>query len=627
MRRLEILKDKLLFEEKPFYLASGDVHYFRFFEGEWERRLKLCKDFGLTAIQTYVPWNLHEPEEGQYDFEGNLNIKKFLELCSRYDLKVMFRPTPYICSEWDLGGLPYWLLKKDGIGLRSMEEQYIKCFKKYYTRLAEEFVPYLSTNGGPIIAVAVENEYGSFGDDAEYVDYTAQLLRELGVDVPLFTADGHEKFKMQNGSNKELWTAIDVHEITDEARSNLLEYQPDKPIYVAEFWAGRSQQWGGYFLRQTPDDVAKLYESSLNMGAYVNFYMFCGGTNFGFMNGALIGRFGADVAGAPNRYIPFATSYDVDAPVSEHGEPTEKYYKCKAVLKAYMEKNGYEFTGTPLEEKAEPVKIQQIAEARLVRKTDLVDNASNIANNVKKSGDPLTMETMNQDYGFIMYSTDARYTDDRERVLNINGLRDRALVFADGRYLGCHMRDRQNEEIRFTIPKEGLHIDILVENMGRVNFGHALPFEKKGIDGYVKFEVTTEDGSIYPWDYTSKKCWTNYSLKLNNLESLDYGIEAKESRPTIYEYEFGAEEGASAFIDMTAWTKGVVFINGFNLGRYWNIGPQGTMYIPGELLKEKNTLQILELHKPADGEKVTFTDYPRLDMIESTQKLEVSVVG
>ncbi len=627
MAKLEILKDKLMFDGKPFYLASGDIHYFRFFESEWERRLKVCKDFGLTAIQTYVPWNLHEPEEGQFNFEGNLNIKKFLDLCVKYELKVMFRPAPYICSEWDLGGLPYWLLKKDGIGLRTMEEQYLECFKRYYTRLAQEFIPYLSTNGGPIIAVAVENEYGSFGDDREYIKYVAQLLTDLGVDVPMFTANGFEQFKMQNGSNPDLWTTIDVHEVTEEAKSNLFEYQPNRPIYVSEFWGGRSQQWGGYFLRQTPDDVARLYKNSLEMGAYVNFYMFCGGTNFGFMNGALVGRFGADVHGSTNRYIPFATSYDVDAPVTEYGEPTEKYYKCKAVLKNYMESNGYEFTGTPLEEKEEPVKLQRINDVKFTRKTDLIDNVSNLTDNVRKSGNPLTMETMNQNYGFIMYSTDAVYTDDSERLLIINGLKDRALVFIDGKYVGCYMRDRENEPIKFTIPKEGLHMDILVENMGRVNYGLALPFERKGIDGYVKFNVMNEDGSAYTWDYTSKKCWTNYSLRLNNLEKLDFSISAKENRPTVYEYEFKAEEGVSAFIDMTKWTKGVVYVNGFNLGRYWNIGPQGTLYIPGELLKENNTLHILELHNAEENEEVTFTDYPRLDMIEKTQKLDVSVVG
>ena len=623
---LEIHKDSLTLGGEPFYLASGDMHYFRYFKDGWRRRLKLMKDFGLTAVQTYVPWNMHEPEEGEFRFDGNLDIGEFLCTCDEVGLKVLFRPSPYICSEWDFGGLPYWLLKKDGIGIRTYEPIYMECLKNYYERLTKEFVPYLSTNGGPIIAVAVENEYGSFGDDRRYIVEVGNLLRELGVDVPLYTANGFEPFKLLTGSRPEYWTTIDLHELTDEARSSIMGYQIDKPIMIGEFWAGRSQQWGGFFKRQTAEDVAKLYKSIIDQGAYVNFYMFCGGTNFGFHNGALVGRYGADLPGAPNRYIPFATSYDVDAPVTEYGYPTEKYFACKRALREYLEAQGIPFTGSD-DDVAPKCEIQSIDSVKLTKAADLLDNAEVLAKGIRKSGMPLTFETMNQDYGFMLYSTDIEYTDDAERSIRINGLHDRAMIFGNGKYLGCMMRDRKSEDIRFSVPSGGLRLDILVENMGRVNYGNAMLNENKGICGFVKIEVLNEDGSIYPWNYTVKTSWTNTSLPFDNLDKTDFTKAPKPGRPIIYEGSFSAKPGVDTFFNPVSGVKGFVEINGFNLGRYWSVGPQGTLYVPGELLKENNIIRIVELHPKGDEMTVSFDTKPSLDTIEETCDLQVSVVG
>ncbi|MGN0179694.1 MAG: beta-galactosidase [Monoglobaceae bacterium] len=623
---LEIHKNSLALGGEPFYLASGDMHYFRFFKDGWRRRLKLMKDFGLTAVQTYVPWNMHEPEEGEFRFGGNLDIGEFLRTCDEVGLKVLFRPSPYICSEWDFGGLPYWLLKKDGIGIRTYEPIYMECLKNYYERLTKEFVPYLSTNGGPIIAVAVENEYGSFGDDRRYIAEVGNLLRELGVDVPLYTANGFEPFKLLTGSRPEYWTTIDLHELTEEARSSIMGYQSDKPIMIGEFWAGRSQQWGGCFKRQTAEDVAKLYKSIIDQGAYVNFYMFCGGTNFGFHNGALEGRYGADLPGAPNRYIPFATSYDVDAPVTEYGYPTEKYFACKRVLREYLEAQGIPFTGSD-DDAAPKCETQSIDSVKLTKAADLLDNAEVLAKGIRKSGMPLTFETMNQDYGFMLYSTDIEYTDDAERLIRINGLHDRAMIFGNGKYLGCMMRDRKSEDIRFTVPNGGLRLDIFVENMGRVNYGNAMLNENKGICGFVKIEVLNEDGSIYPWNYTVKTSWTNISLPFDNLDKTDFSKTPKPGRPIIFEGSFSAKSGVDTFFNPGSGVKGFVEINGFNIGRYWSVGPQGTLYVPGELLKENNIIRIVELHPKGDEMSVGFDSEPSLDTIEETCDLQVSVVG
>ena len=617
IKKLELHPDSATLGGEPFYIASGDMHYFRFFKGGWRRRLQLMKDFGLTVVQTYVPWNLHEPNEGEFHFEDNLDVAEFLRLCDEIGLKVFFRPSVYICSEWDFGGMPHWLQSKPNIALRSCDEEFLKCAKRFYTRLAEEFVPFLSTNGGPIIAVAVENEYGSFGDDNDYIKWTGDLMEELGVDVPLFTANGFEKFKMQYGTRKEYWTCLDLHALTDTAKANIREFQPDKPIYIAEFWGGRGIQQGGYFARQKPEDVAANYKAILEKGAFINFYMFCGGTNFGFMNGGTEGKYNCGVSDMPNIYIPYGTSYDVDAPVTEHGEPTEKYYLCKKVLKDYVESIGFEFTGTDEFEKTEPkVPTQELGELTLTQSADLLSQTKALGTKTVTSGRPLTMDMMNQDYGFILYTTYVKYTDDTERALVIEGLHDRALIYGNGEYLGCYMRDREYELAKFTVPKEGMKLEILVENMGRINYGLALHTDKKGICGYVKIELVLDDGSLYPYNYSTKTGFENTSLPMNDPSKASFDNGSIPGRPAIFAGEFDAKPGVDTFINTKNLHKGNIWVNGFNLGRYWEIGPQGSLYVPGELLKEHNTIHVLELHNTENVCRITFESKPNLDTID-----------
>ena len=613
--KLELHKDGFTLNGEPFYLASGDMHYFRFFKDGWRRRLQLMKDFGLTVVQTYVPWNLHEPEEGEFHFEDNLNIGEFLELCDEIGLKVFFRPSVYMCSEWDFGGLPYWLQSKPDMCIRTMDEEFLGYAKRYYTRLAKEFVPYLSTNGGPIIAVAVENEYGSFADDAEYLKWTGDLLKELGVDVPMYTANGFEKYKMQYGTNDDYWTCLDVHKLTDEAIENLREIQPDKPIFIAELWTGRGYQQGGFFARQMPEDVAENYKSILEKGAFVNFYMFCGGTNYGFLNGALKSRYNCGVT-MPDTYIPFGTSYDVDAPITEYGEPTKKYYLCKKVLKEYIESKGYKFTGTDDFDQSPKVPTQAPKEITLTKSADLLSQAKEIGTKTVKSGMPLTMDVLGQDYGFVLYTTYVRHTDDLERMLHINDLHDRALIYVDGKYMGCYMRDREYEPVKFFVPKEGIKIDILVENMGRINYGYGILTDKKGICGHVVVDLINEDGSIVDYNYGVKFGFENTSLPMKDISKVNYDTPSTSGRPAIFEGTFDAKPGIDTFLNTQKLQKGNVWINGFNIGRYWETGPQGTLYIPGELLKEHNTIHVLELHNDKNECKLSFESLPQLDTID-----------
>lgn len=625
--KLKIHKDGFTLGDKPFYMASGDIHYFRFFKEGWRRRLELMKDFGLTCIQTYVPWNLHEPEKGVFDFEGNLNVSEFLELCQEIGLKVLFRPSPYICSEWDFGGLPYWLLKDRDMATRTSDERFMSHVREYYKRLAQEFVPYLSTNGGPIIAVAVENEYGSFSDDADYIKQLGELLIELGVDVPLYTANVCQPMILQNGSikkdsisgldNRDFLNGLDTRALTDEEVEIYRRYEPDKPIFLAEYWSGRAQQWGVYFDRQKPEVVSEHYKKLLNQGVFVNFYMFCGGTNFGFQNGGLVARFVHEPEDAPNHFIPFETSYDVDALISEQGLPTRKYFECKKVLSEYKKSMGIEDESSDKSLEDYNIKTQKIESIELTKSADLLDNVKNLSAKCEKTGKPLTFEALEQAYGFVLYTTEIPYTDDSVRELNIQGLHDHAIVFGNGEYLGCMMRDCDFEPVRFTVPEGGLKLDILVENMGRVNVGYPMMNEYKGILDYVKIEHIGKDGTVEGWNYTVKLNWINNSLPLKDLSKLDYSKEAKEQRPGFFTGEFDAIPGVDTFVNPEGWGKGVIWINGFNLGRYWKKGPQGTLYVPGELLKEHNTITVFELYNSGDAKTIRFDSEPSLDLIKS----------
>ena len=601
MSLLTVGKDSLTLDGQPFYLASGDMHYFRFFPGGWRRRLELMKDFGLTAVQTYVPWNAHEPRPGEFCFEGRLDLAAFLRLCGEVGLKVMLRPSGYMCSEWDMGGLPSWLLKTPGITLRSTDPAFMEPMKRYMKRLCQEFVPLLSTNGGPVIAVAVENEYGSYADDKEYLRVQADILRECGVDVPLYAADGYSTTHLENGAyDHSVWHGVDYRIESRTAIAALRAFQPDRPPLVCEYWDGRSMHWQDEFHHRAPGPVAEGYKQALELGAYVNFYMFAGGTNFGFMHGANYGCLAADLPGAKARYISGMTSYDVDALVSEHGVPTEKYYACRRVLDAYLGK-----PGRPDDPPA--YEAQAPAPVTLSARCDLFANLEALTETRAQRPNVCPMEELDQDYGFILYSTQVERVDGRLQELHIDGLCDRAQVYLDGRYLGACMRDQPAEPIRFTVKEGGSRLDILVENMGRINFGWEM-HDRKGILDKVMLLPLSPEG------HATSRCvllnWTIRTLPMRDVSVLREKTAAGDS-PAFWRGRFTAKPGVDTFLDMRAWHKGNVWVNGFNLGRYWEAGPQQALYLPGELLREDNEIVVLEL-MPDREPVVSFRDQPLL---------------
>ncbi|MDD3930584.1 MAG: beta-galactosidase [Eubacteriales bacterium] len=579
---LEISQEGLIFNGKPFYLASGDIHYFRIVPQDWEKRFKLMKAFGLTAIQTYVPWNIHEPRPGVFDFTGMKDLAAFIRLADENDLKVLLRPAPFICSEWEWGGLPAWLLKDRDMEVRCSDPRFLKAVRTYYERLCDVFVPHLSTKGGPIIMVALENEYGGAGYDKEYLRFLGDTLRELGVDVPFYTTDGLVPSMLNIGSLDGIWAGVNYRALpgkAKEAANYCLKRFPDFPFFVGELWGGRQSNVGESFQHRDPEEVVTAYREALQFG-YVNFYMFCGGTNFGFMNGARIGQpYGQPTA--PVQYRAMTTSYDVDALISEDGIPTEKYYRCRDVLDEYL--------GKPIRAREVFSHPTQTASIELSETATLFENVDQLAEIKCESPVLRLMEDLDQDYGFILYTTTIRdHPEVQNLPLTIYGLHDRATVYQDGQYKGTVIRDRNCDPIILSIPKTETRIDILVENMGRMNTCIPFKFERKGILDCVRL------------DFARLYHWTIRTLPMRNLSRLRYRPAAAHdfsSRcPLFMKGSFDAKRGLDTYLDVRGFQHGFAMINGFNLGRYSCTGPQQTLYLPGSLLQDgPNVLEIFDV--------------------------------
>ncbi len=584
--KLEIAKSGFKLYGKKFYLASGDIHYFRIHPSSWENILNLAVDFGLTAIQTYVPWHLHEKKQGHFDFwgqDGELNLKGFLELCDKKGLKVLLRPAPYICSECDMGGLPAWLIKGGKEFYRCCDADYINAVENYYERLCSEFVPYLSTNGGPIIAVALDNEYGGYGNDRNYLLKLRELLSENGVDVPFYTTDGFSSSMLVNGSVDGCLCGVNCRSTpseTEKALELLGKLKPEQPLFIGEFWCGRSQMWGEAYSPRDPQETAEAYKTALNMGAYVNFYMFAGGTNFGFTSGSLYGAsYIPDKEKKYPRFLPYTTSYDVDALIGEDGNPTKKYFLCRDILDEYLGKSKRSHLIAPKKAQEFTVKLTEMA--------SLFDNLENIAGEIRTTVLPLSMEELGQEFGYVLYETQLNGSESWTRLLLENSVRDRANIYLNGEYKGTYMRDGDNEPIEFTVPKSGIKLGLLVENLGRFcNAAHL--GERKGL---VAPEITVNTKNSFNWKQTS--------IPLNNINAIEYKSDFCKEKllnyPVFLKGEFEAESGIDTFISTEGFTHGNIWVNGFNIGRYWNIGPQKTLLIPGGLLKDKgNIIEIFD---------------------------------
>jgi beta-galactosidase len=574
MSPLTISSNSFLLDGQPFRILSGAMHYFRVVPAYWRDRLEKMCLFGLNTVETYVAWNLHEPRPGEFHFEAGLDLVKYIETAAQVGLKVILRPGPYICSEWDFGGLPYWLLKDPHMQVRCSYPPYLEAVDRYFDVLLPPLVPLQATHGGPIIAMQVENEYGSYGQDKAYLQHLVDKMRGCGIDVLLFTSDGPRDGTLQGGTLPGLLPTVNFAFNAPEALAKLRSYQPEGPRMVTEFWSGWFDHWGEPHHISADGEASiersvQTLDAILATGASLNFYMFHGGTNFGFMNGANL-----ELSG----YHADVTSYDYAAPLDEAGDPAPRFAAYREVLRKYAH----------LPEAPLPPARPKKAYGRVTFKESVgLFDALDVLSQKRSSLTPDPMESFDQDYGFILYRT--HISGPRpEGTFFAHEVRDRALLFLDGQLQAVLERETGREYASFSVPPEGVTVDLLVENMGRVNFGPGL-HDRKGIVGGVAFDWQIQFG------------WEVYPLPLNDLSRLKFAPAGSEKFPAFFRLTFDVDTPADTYLALPGWTKGVAWINGFNLGRYWERGPQRTLYVPAPLLKTgENELIIFELHTAQD---------------------------
>ena len=567
------IRDNFYLNGEPFKIISGAFHYFRTVPEYWQDRIEKLVNMGCNTVETYIPWNFHEPEKGNFRFDGMHDIERFIHLAEKLGLYIIIRPSPYICSEWEFGGLPAWLLRDRNMRLRCSYEPYLNAVKEYYSVLIPKLVPHQCDRGGGVILVQLENEYGYYGNDTAYLEFLRDTLRELGVTVPFVTSDGpwsEPKFKsgMLNGALPTGNFGSGAEWQFGQMRKYIGE---NKPLMCMEFWNGWFDAWGEEHHTTSPVKAASELDELLKRGS-VNFYMFEGGTNFGFMSGRNGGSKTGDV-----------TSYDYDAPLTEDGQITEKYRLFKEVIAKY----------TDIHEIPLTTEIRRRAYGRIscTGKTDLFSVLDKISVPVKSSY-PLTMEDIGQDYGYILYRTKIR---DIETVseIRLEGAADRVQCYHNGEFVYTAFAENMWEKFEPQQKRTSGIIDLLCENTGRENFGTGLENQRKGISGGVKINDHRHFGfEIYP-----------LPLDERQIAALDFGIGYIENTPAFYRFELDIDEPCDTFLDTDGFGKGCAFVNGFNIGRFWEIGPQKRLYIPAPLLQiGKNTIVIFETEgKAADS--------------------------
>ena len=571
----EVRDGKFWKNGKEVYLIGGEMHYPRIPREYWRHRIRMAKAMGINTLSTYVFWNVHEPEPGKWDFSGMNDVAEFIRIAGEEGLMVLLRPGPYVCAEWDFGGLPWWLRTIEGLELRQDNDAYLQRVRMYLERLYVEVKDLLATNGGPIVMVQCENEFGSFylqcpeipsDSHHSYMSKLREMMMEIGYDVPMYTADGAKK--IGGGKVSGALTCVDGEKVPEKVREAIDLYSPGGPYFISEFYPGWLAHWAEKFPAVDADVTAAYVKRYIEDGIHFSFFMVHGGTNFGFWNGANYN--------SRKDLQPDLTSYDYDAPINEAGQPTDKYYILRETISKSLGKN------LPAPPEANPV--IEIPEIRLDSSCDVIEHLKTMKPLVADR--PLDFEELGQGYGYILYSR--HFNQPENGTLSIPGLHDYATVYIDGEFAGTLNRIENKYDMEIDIPI-GSTLDILVENMGRINFGEKILDDRKGITGDVSIDGSEVLGG-----------WEMRGLPMSELpdESTSWAFTRgaqKKDCPTVYAASFKLKKTGDTFLDMSGAGKGIVFVNGHNLGRYWNIGPQQTLYVPGVWLKKgKNEIRVFE---------------------------------
>ncbi|CDE06366.1 beta-galactosidase [Prevotella sp. CAG:485] len=592
-----------LLNGKPFVVKAAELHYPRIPRPYWEQRIQLCKALGMNTICLYTFWNAHEPEPGKFDFLGQNDLREFIKLCAKNDMKVILRPGPYVCAEWEMGGLPWWLLKKKDIRLREADPYFLQRVDMFQKEVAEQVADLTITHGGPIIMVQVENEYGSYGTDKGYVGRIRDMLRRhFGPEVTLFQCDWSSNF-LNNGLDDLVWTLnFGTGADIDSQFAPLKEARPHTPLMCSEFWSGWFDKWGAAHETRPADDMIAGIDEMLSKGISFSLYMTHGGTNWGHWAGANSPGFAPDV-----------TSYDYDAPISESGQITPKYLKLRKTLAKYMDGEKQ----APIPPLIKPIAVKPFSF------TEVAPLWENLPE-PKADRDIKSMEEYDQGFGSILYRTSLPALS-APALLTVNEPHDYAQIFIDGKYIGT--LDRRNAEKELVIQpcRKGAQLDILVEAMGRINFGRAIR-DFKGITDNVTVTVE-KDGHKWVDDL---KNWQVFNITdeydtyaAMDFRPLDMCMHREERLPRgVYRATFNVSKPSDTFLDFESWGKGLVYVNGHALGRIWETGPQQTLYMPGCWLKKgANEILVFDILGPrkaqSRGLKEPQLDRLRLDKVRT----------
>lgn len=571
MAAFEIGEQDFLLDGEPLQILSGALHYFRVHPDLWADRIRKARLMGLNTIETYVAWNAHAPERGVFDLTGGLDLGRFLDLVAAEGLHAIVRPGPYICAEWDNGGLPAWLMATPGVGVRTAEPQYLDAIAGFYDEVLRVVAPRQVTRGGPVLMVQVENEYGAYGDDAAYLRALVGMVRDRGIDVPLTTCDQANDEMLGRGGLPELHKTATFGSRSPERLATLRRHQPTGPLMCMEYWDGWFDSWGEQHHTTDPVDAAADLDLLLDAGASVNLYMFHGGTNLGFTNGA----------NDKGTYLPITTSYDYDAPLAEDGSPTAKYDAFRAVLARYTPVPG---------ERPAPRAAAPVLEVALERRVRLADALPLLARTKAFTHLP-TADEIGQWSGFTLYRTEVAADDG---LLSVDEVRDRAVVLLDGEPLGTLSRTEGLTTVSLP-PRAGV-LDLVVEDQGRVNYGPRIG-EAKGLVGSARTAIRP----LTRWEVGGLRLTEPDADLLAQLRDAEPHDVAPVAGPSFCHATFDSVAGADHFLRLDGWSKGLVWLNGTLLGRYWSAGPTRTTYVPGPLVRERNELVVLELHGARTG--------------------------